>query len=84
MEKELREHLLSLARRYSDATGIRLSGIGRRCRQDSSFFPRIASEEGSFTARTFDEVVAWFDTNWPDGHQKPLLSVKAVIAEQGA
>lgn len=80
MENELREFLLSIAREYSEATGLKLSGVGRRCRRDSDFFKRIASCESSFTARTFDEVVTWFDVNWPEGHEKPDLSVRVAVS----
>lgn len=80
MERELREFLISVAQQYAAVTGVALSGVGRRCRKDSSFFTRIASSDGSFTARTFDEVVAWFDANWPEGHPKPDLSVRMAVA----
>ncbi|WP_189423050.1 hypothetical protein [Devosia pacifica] len=82
METALREHLLSLARQYADAAGVGISTVGRRCRRDSSFFTRIADADSSFTARTFDEVVAWFDANWPDGTVKPdfALQPEAVSA----
>ena len=80
MEKELREFLLSIARQYSAAAGIGLSSVGRRCRRDSSFFTRIADAGGSFTARTFDEVIAWFDANWPEGDEKPDLTVRMAVA----
>lgn len=80
MERELREFLLSVAGEYASAAGIGLSSVGRRCRKDSSFFTRIANSDGSFTARTFDEVVAWFDANWPEGHPKPDLTVRMAVA----
>ena len=83
MEKELREFLLAVARQYAADAGIGLSSVGRRCRRDSSFFTRIAGADGSFTARTFDEVVAWFDANWPDGAEKPDLTFRS-STEQAA
>jgi hypothetical protein len=80
METELRNFLLRVARQYAATTGCGLSTVARRCRGDSCFFTRIASADGSFTARTFDEVIAWFDTNWPEGHPKPDLTVRMAVA----
>jgi hypothetical protein len=73
MENELRSHLLAIAARYASAASCALSTVSRRCRNDSSFFERIADARKSFTVRTYDEVIAWFDENWPEGAAKPPL-----------
>jgi hypothetical protein len=78
METELRTFLLSVAAAYAAAGGCALSTVARRCRNDSSFFERIADPQKSFTARTFDEVMAWFDQNWPDGKERPYALLKWV------
>ncbi|BCB21163.1 hypothetical protein OCUBac02_40570 [Bosea sp. ANAM02] len=71
MENEFRSHLLAVAALYASAAGCALSTVSRRCRNDSSFFERIADPAKSFTARTYDEVVTWFEMNWPEGAPKP-------------
>ncbi len=77
MEKELRQFLLLIAGKYAEAAKCGLSSVGRRCRKDSSFFTRISSGEGSFTARTFDDVIEWFETNWPPDSPRP--DFKAIL-----
>jgi hypothetical protein len=76
MENELRTILLRTAQAYASATACALSTVSRRCRNDSSFFVRIADPTKSFTARTFDEVMAWFDSEWPVGKEKPFCLLK--------
>jgi len=71
MENELRRHLLSVAAMYAAAAQCALSTVSRRCRNDSSFFERIADPSKSFTVKTYDEVIAWFRENWPDGAEEP-------------
>lgn len=71
MEKQLRDHLLALASQYVAFTGCGFSTLARRCRNDSGFFDRLQQIDKSFTVRTFDEVVAWFSKNWPDGCEWP-------------
>lgn len=76
MENELRTILLATAQAYANAEACAMSTISRRCRNDSGFFARIGDPAKSFTARTFDEVMAWFDTNWPEGKEKPFCLLK--------
>jgi hypothetical protein len=76
MENELRAILLETAQAYASANGCALSTVSRRCRNDSSFFVRIADPTKSFTARTFDEVMGWFDSEWPEGGEKPFCLLK--------
>lgn len=73
MENELRSHLLAIAALYASSAKCALSTVSRRCRNDSSFFERIADPTKSFTVKTYDEVITWFDENWPEGAAKPRL-----------
>jgi hypothetical protein len=77
MEHDLRQFLLQIAAQYAGAADCAMSTVSRRCRNDSSFFERIADPSKSFTARTFDEVIAWFDENWPSGKTKPSFVLPA-------
>lgn len=71
MESQLRHIRLSIAARYARDAGCALSTVSRRCRNDSAFFDRISDRSKSFTVKTFDEVLAWFNANWPEGKAKP-------------
>lgn len=76
MENELRTILLETAQTYASAQSCAMSTVSRRCRNDSGFFARITDPTKSFTARTFDEVMEWFDTNWPAGKERPYSLLK--------
>ena len=68
MEHELKANLLALLDAYKAGGGAYTEGtIGRYAAADSRFFERCRSAGGSFTVRKYDEVVAWFATNWPAG-----------------
>ncbi|MGF7051903.1 hypothetical protein GGC47_001068 [Bosea sp. OAE752] len=75
IEHDLRLYLLQVANQYAGATDAALSTVARRCRNDSSFFKRIADPSQSFTVKTFDEVIAWFRDNWPADREMPVLSL---------
>lgn len=77
MEKDLKHFLLFVAHQYAEAAGCALSTVARRVKNDSSFFARVGDPSLSITIRTFDEVIAWFDANWPEGKEKPCLDFRA-------
>lgn len=66
MEHELRAHLLACATAYAAATGPKLTTLGRFAANDGSFFERIADPDNTFTAKTYDRIIEWFSTKWPD------------------
>lgn len=70
MENELRTDLRTCAESYALARGLEMSTVGRRAAGDWRFFDRI-TEGKSFTARTYDNVMRWFASNWPPGHPWP-------------
>lgn len=72
MENELRNALLATAHAYASAAGCGITTVSRRVKNNAGFFKGIADPSKSFTARTYDEVMEWFATNWPSG--KPLPS----------
>jgi hypothetical protein len=72
MENQLRKILIDTASAFATAAGCALSTVSRRVKKDPNFFTRIRDSDGSFTARSFDEVMEWFATNWPTGKEKPL------------
>ena len=71
METQLANHLLTLSDAFCAAKDLGESTVGRHCAADSRFFSRIRSGK-TFTAKKYDEVVAWFSANWPDDCVWPL------------
>ncbi|GLI23458.1 hypothetical protein GGQ86_003007 [Xanthobacter flavus] len=70
MEHELRAHLRACAEAYATATGRKLTTVAKLAAGDWRFFDRIADGK-TFTARTYDEIMRWFSTNWPEGTPWP-------------
>lgn len=70
MENELTSNLFTLAERYAAARKLTESTVGKLCAADGRFFSRIR-EGKTFTAKKYDEVVAWFSVNWPAGAKWP-------------
>jgi hypothetical protein len=64
MEQDLRRHLHTLAEAYAAHRRMTLTTVGRLAAGDWRFFSRIG-DGASFTARKYDEIVAWFAKNWP-------------------
>ncbi|MBB2841433.1 UNVERIFIED_ORG: hypothetical protein GGE64_005216 [Rhizobium etli] len=71
METELARHLLTLCERFSEIKQLEETTIGRHCAADGRFFTRIR-EGKTFTAKKYDEVVAWFSHSWPEGSDWPI------------
>ncbi len=65
MEAELRANLLSCAKAYAEAQGLEVVTVARLAAGDWRFFERMQNGRG-FTARKYDEVVAWFSSHWPE------------------
>jgi hypothetical protein len=76
MENELRNTLLSTAAAYASAADCGITTVARRVKNNAGFFKGIRDPKKSFTARTFDEVMRWFNCNWPNGKEKPFELLK--------
>ena len=70
MEETLRHHLFECAALFERATGISPATVGKRALNDNTFFARMAEGQG-FTVRTYDKVMDWLSTNWPEGIEWP-------------
>lgn len=66
METELRSNLMACASVYAAERGLSLTTLGRLAAGDWRFFDRVEAGETTFTARKYDEVIAWFSDMWPD------------------
>ena len=57
-------HILRLARAYTEHTGVPLSTIGLQAANHWGFFAKL--EEGqSLTTRRYRRITAWFAEHWP-------------------
>ena len=70
MEDTLRQNLLSCAARYAEAMGLGDGTVGAYAAGDWRFFERLRAGK-TFTAKKYDEVMAWFDTKWPTDTKWP-------------
>ena len=66
LEERAREDLISIAKRFGEATGVTPAAIGKRALNDTKFFVRINDCGTTFTVRTFDKLIQWLSDNWPD------------------
>lgn len=66
MERELAANLLLVARLFADARKLSLTTLGRLAAWDGRFFENITDPSKTFTARKYDEVLAYFSAHWPD------------------
>ncbi|RYC10051.1 hypothetical protein [Ciceribacter ferrooxidans] len=83
MEKALASNLLQLASAYGAATSLSDSTIGRLCAADGRFFSRIR-DGATFTVKKYDEVIAWFSRQWPEGAEWPADVPRPVIIPEAA
>ena len=80
MENELRHHLVTCAAAFVTASGLSQATVGRQAANDWRFFDRLSSGAG-FTAGKYDEVMRWFDANWPKGAEWPSDVPRSVREE---
>lgn len=69
----LRGNLLALAEAFVAATGRTEEAVARAAHGDPPFFRRLREGQG-FTARKYDDVIGWFDANWPRDVEMPKLN----------
>lgn len=72
MENQLRQILIETASAFAKADACAVSTVSKRVKNDPNFFTRLHDANKTFTARTFDEVMSWFASNWPTGNHMPL------------
>lgn len=62
---QIRAALLRRAAQFTGITGASAAAIGRHAVNDPGFVPRIARGQ-NFTVSTYQRVMDWLDTHWPD------------------
>lgn len=71
MAEALTKHLVRLADAYVAERGVTMKTLGVYAAHEALFFERIADGSTSFSARKYDEIVAWFAYHWPPGLSWP-------------
>ncbi|RXF72091.1 hypothetical protein [Hansschlegelia zhihuaiae] len=71
MEADLSAHLRTCASAFAEAKGVELVTVARRACGDWRFFDRLETG-ASFTIRKYDDAMAWFSDNWPEGLAWPV------------
>lgn len=74
----LADNLMKLVTHYMAARAPRISkvslrSVSRQAHGDPPFFEKLMAGECSFTIRKYDEMIDWFDTNWPTNTKRPKL-----------
>jgi len=83
METELARHLLTLCDQFAEARQLGEATVGRHCAADGRFFPRIRDGR-TFTAKKYDEVVAWFSQHWPNEVRWPVDVPRPALMNEAA
>ena len=83
----MREALLAAARAYAQAKRAPLRQVSRAAYGNSDFFEDLSRRRCSFTAETYDRIMAWFAdaTNWPEGKvPAAVVDLFAGVDKRGA
>jgi hypothetical protein len=80
MEQELRNNLRTCFDAYAKVTGRSMVTISQAAAGDWRFYRRLDGPT-TFTARKYDEVIAWFAANWPAGWDLPEVIRSAPTSE---
>lgn len=66
-------NLILYAQAFAKAAGIKVATVSRRVHSDPKFFDQLKAGKVSTTFRKYDEMMAYFDANWPAGVKRPRL-----------
>lgn len=72
VELELKTNLRRVRDAFMAKSPLSDSALWRLVAKDNRFFGRVVEGDGSFTARTYDEVIQRFSDHWPVGAEWPL------------
>jgi len=79
-DRRIRENLLAIAKAYSAAEGISLTTTSKRAYGHSKFLSEFAAGRKSLSIQKCEQVLNWFEANWPEGaawpHLRPVFMFK--------
>ena len=65
------EHIVRLARLYSDATGASITSVSSRVFDDGKKLSAMIDNNADLTLRRAAKALEWFSENWPAGVDWP-------------
>jgi hypothetical protein len=71
MEELLRAHLRELMAVFHAKIGVTPKTVCKRALNDNTFYDRVVERGQGFTVGTYDRVVGWLWSNWPQGADWP-------------
>jgi hypothetical protein len=83
MEEELKANIRAVFDAYSARQKLAASTVFLRAARNARFLEDITAGKG-FTVRSYDNVMRWFSTNWPDGAEWPAHVARPSCCESGA
>jgi hypothetical protein len=67
------ENLVTLAKAFADAAGVKITTVGTNSTKTASFYVDLEEGKTSCTLRKYDLLTSWFCENWPEGQVMPRL-----------
>lgn len=74
-------HLIAVADRYAELTGVEEKTVSSRVFSDSKKLTALKAGADITTAR-FNQAFAWFSANWPEGAEWPHEVARPLTLEQ--
>ena len=73
---KLRRNILTMATAYARLSGMKMSGVSRCCRNGNArFLDQLAADpQFGMTTVAYDDMMAWFQENWPKGAERPEIN----------
>lgn len=71
MEETLRQNLRATTAAFHAATGVSPRTISKRALNDNTFYERVVTKCQGFTVASYDRVIRWLWSNWPQGADWP-------------
>lgn len=65
------ENMVSLAKAYVSHQKCKFASLSRYAHGDGGFFDKLISGKGGCSLAKYDQVMAWFEDNWPEGLSWP-------------
>lgn len=80
MSISTRDRLLFIATTFAQARGLSMARVSTLAANDGKILARLAAGRDC-TLGTYDEMLAWFSANWPEGVAWPEGVQRPPVAE---
>jgi hypothetical protein len=83
-EQTVRQNLYAIARRYADLSDMTIRQVSKRCYGRGSFLEAFRRGQQSISVAKLDEVLRWFQENWPQGAGRLYLQPASMSVQPAA